>query len=393
MAYTLRGRLESRLAAALVPLVAACLVGLALKAWWPVELAALMLAVGLLLDAAAYHRFLPYQPGWAAVPLGLLELALVMGLARLLDVAAPLDAALAFYAGTWLLAQVLGHALLPLARLTYGEDGGELGRAGPGLAVAASAVLLAALGVAWQTQPPLVRLAAGVHEGPLVLDTSQRLVGEEGAVVRGGILVTASDVTVRDVTVVGGEHGIEVDGAKRVKLEDVTVVGAELDGINVRRAQVAIRDCVVRGLGGSHAQGIDISFGFDLAPSIVERCEVTGGMEGIVTHFARVLVRDNRVADTSLRGITLTEMSMAEAEGNEVQRALGVGIFCGDYSVCRIEENFVSGTMPDLESGDKTRLGFGIVSHYGADAKLADNRLQGNARAVGSFLRARISSD
>ncbi|HEU4450026.1 MAG TPA: right-handed parallel beta-helix repeat-containing protein [Gaiellaceae bacterium] len=393
MAYTLRGRLESRLAAALAPLVAACVVALALEAWWPVELAALMLAAGLALDGTAYHRLVAYQPGWAALPLGLLELGVVMGLARLLDVGAPLWAALAFFAGSWLLAQLLGHAVLPLARLTYGEDGGELGRAGPGLAGAALVVLGAALAVAWATQPPLVRLEAGVHDGPLVLDRSQRLVGEPGAVVRGGILVTANDVTVRDVTVVGGEHGIEVDGAERVLLEDVRVVGATLDGINVRRSTVTIRDCAVRGPTGSHAQGIDISFGFDLAPSVVERCTVSGGMEGIVTHFARVLVRDNRVSGTSLRGITLTEMSMADVEENEVERALGVGIFCGDYSRCRIEDNSVAGTMPDLQSGDKTRMGFGIVAHYGADAEIDDNRLHGNARRIGSFLRARISSD
>ena len=83
-------------------------------------------------------------------------------------------------------------------------------------------MLAAAGGVAWATQPPVVHLAAGIHEGPLVLDHSQRLVGEPGAVVRGGIVVTADDVTIRDVTVIGGEHGIEVDGASDVLLERVT---------------------------------------------------------------------------------------------------------------------------------------------------------------------------
>ena len=392
MAYTLRGRLESRLAATLAPLLAACVMALVTKAWWPVELAALMLAVGLALDAG-YHRLIPYQPGWAALPLGLLELGAVMGLTRLLDVGAPLAAALAFYAGSWLLAQVLAHAVLPLARLSYGDDGGELGRPGAALGALALVVLGSAVGVAWATQPPVVRLEAGVHEGPLVLDYSQRLVGEPGAVVRGGIVVTADDVTVRDVTVVGGEVGIEVDGAERVLLDGVEVLWAELDGINVRRSTVTVRDCVVREPIGSHSQGIDISFSFDLGPSLVERCTVTGGMEGIVTHFARALVRDNLVSETSLRGITLTEMSMADVEGNEVEDALGVGIFCGDYSVCRIEENSVSGTVADVESGDRTRMGFGILSHYGADATLADNRLRGNARPTGSFLRARISSE
>jgi len=322
-----------------------------------------------------------------------LAIDLVGGVAFDLAILAPLAGALAFYAGSWLLAQVLAHAALPLARLSYGDDGGELGRPGAAVSALALVVLGSAAGVAWATQPPVVRLAAGVHQGPLVLDRSQRLVGEPGAVVRGGIVVTADDVTVRDVTVVGGDFGIEVDGAERVVLERVNVLWAGLDGINVRRSTVTIRDCVVREPIGSHAQGIDISFGFDLGPSVVERCTVTGGMEGIVTHFARALVRDNRVSETSLRAITLTEMSMADVEDNEVQDALGVGIFCGDYSVCRIEENSVSGTVADVESGDRTRMGFGILSHYGADATLADNRLRGNARPVGSFLRARISSE
>ena len=393
MSYTLRGRLETRLAIVLAPFVVACVLALALQAWWPVELALLMLAVGVVLDALVYHRLLPYQPGWAAVPLGLLELGLVMALARLLDVAAPLWAALAFYAGAWLLAQVLGHALLPLARLSYGEDGGELGRAGAGVAALVLVVAAAAGSVAWATQPPIVRLQAGIHQGPLVLDHSQRLIGEPGAVVRGGILVTADDVTVRDVTVLGGEYGIEVDGAERVLLERVTVLGAMLDGINVRRSTVTVRDCAVRELAGTHAQGIDVSFGFDLAPSTIEGCTVTGGMEGIVTHFAHVLVRDNRVSGTSLRGITLTEMSMADVQENDVVDALGVGIFCGDYSMCRIEENSVSGTRPDMKSGDRTRMGFGIVSHYGADATVGDNRLRGNEHPIASFLRASISSE
>jgi nitrous oxidase accessory protein NosD len=393
MSYTLRGRLETRLAAVLAPFVVAGVLALVLQAWWPVELALLMLAVGVALDAAVYHRLLPYQPGWAAVPLGLLELGLVMALARLLDVGAPLWAALSFYAAAWLLAQVLGHALLPLARLSYGEDGGELGRAGAAVAALVLVVVAAAGSIAWATQPPIVRLEAGIHEGPLVLDHSQRLIGEPGAVVRGGILVTADDVTVRDVTVLGGEHGIEVDGAERVLLERVTVLGATLDGINVRRSTVTVRDCAVRELAGAHAQGIDVSFGFDLAPSTIEGCTVSGGQEGIVTHFAHVLVRDNRVTSTSLRGITLTEMSMADVHDNDVTDALGVGIFCGDYSMCRIEENSVSGTRPDMKSGDRTRMGFGIVSHYWADATVDDNRLHGNEHPIGSFLRARISSE
>jgi hypothetical protein len=393
MAYTLRGRLESRLAAGLLPLVAACALALGHRAWWPVELVALMLGIGVALDVTVYHRLLPYQPGWAAVPLGLLELGATMGLARTAGVEAPLREALALFGAAWLLAQVLGHAGFPLLRLSYGEDGGELGRVGPGLVLAVLAVFASAGGTAWATQPPTVHLAAGVHAGPLLLDHSQKLVGRPGAVVRGGIVVTSDDVTVQNLTVVAGEHGIEVDGAKDVLLEDVVVVGATLDGINVRRSSVTIRDCRIEAPAGPYAQGIDISFGFDLEPSLVEGCTVSGGREGIVTHFAHAIVRDNRVTDTSLRAITLTEMSMANVKDNDVEGALGVGIYCGDFSMCEIEGNLVSGTRADLASGDRTRMGYGIVAHSGASATIAGNTLHGNAGSTASFLRARISAE
>ena len=90
-----------------------------------------MVAAGVALDVAVLHRLLPYQPGWAALPVGAAELALTMLAARALGVTPPLEAALAFFAAAWLVAQVLGHAVYPLAHHRYGDDGGELGRAGP----------------------------------------------------------------------------------------------------------------------------------------------------------------------------------------------------------------------------------------------------------------------
>ena len=118
------------------------------------------------------------------MPLGLLELGLTMSAARLLDLGAPFEPAVLFFAGSWLLAQLLAHAVLPLLHLTWPEDGGELGRAGPGLSAAAPVALLAVLGIAWAVEPPTVRLEAGVHQGPLVLDHAQTLVGEEGVIVQ-----------------------------------------------------------------------------------------------------------------------------------------------------------------------------------------------------------------
>jgi parallel beta-helix repeat protein len=233
-------------------------------------------------------------------------------------------------------------------------------------------------------------LSAGVHDGPLLLDHAQKLVGEPGAVVRGGIVITADDVTVRDVAILAEENGITVEGAIDVELERVRVSGATLDGVNVTRGSVTIRDCVVDEPGGQYTQGIDISFSFDLPPSRVEGCRIAGGQEGIVSNSARVLITDNHVTGTTIRGISVNEMSMSTVEENTVANAVGVGIFCSDYSHCHIERNSVSQTRPDMSSGDGTRMGYAIVALFHAEAVLRDNELEENHRGTLAFADARI---
>ena len=390
MSYTLKGRLESRVLAALLPLLVAAGVAVALREWWPIALASLMLGAGLVLDAAVFHRLLPYQPGWLALPLGLLELALVMALVRASGIEAPLGWALGLFAASWLVAQLCGHAIFPLVRLTYAEDGGELGRLGTAGAGAAAVVVAGALGVAWATAPPTVHLEAGIHRGPLVLDKAQTLIGEPGAVVRGGIVIRADGVTVRDVTVEGGEEGISVEDSVDVVLDDVTVIGARLDGIATRQSSVTIRDCVVRGLRREYTQAIDLSFAATLPPSRVEGCWIEGGAEGITTQMVHVEVRDNVVTGTALRAISLNEMSMGVVADNVVRDALGIGILCMDYSMCEIERNLISGTRADPDEGNSS-AGHPIVAHYWSAATVEANVLERNDGDVASFVNATIS--
>jgi hypothetical protein len=390
MAYTLSGRVQSRLAAALVPLLTACVLSVALPAWWPVELAGLMLGVGLALDLV-YDRVLDYQPGWAGVPLGLLELGLVVAAAQAAEIGAPIVPALAFYAGSWVVAQVLAHAGLPLLRLSYADDGGELGRFGAALAVVFLAVFGTAGGYAWSQLPPTVHLSAGIHQGPIVITKRQHLVGERGAIVRGGIVVRASHVVVRNVATLGGEYGIEVDSARHVVLDGVRVVGARLDGIHVRQSTVTIRDCRIDSPAGS-TQGIDISFSAGMGMSMVEGCTVVGGQQGIVVDSAEAHIHGNHVSATSYQAITMTEMSMGMIAQNEVAGAVGAGIACVDQSMCMIDDNHVSGTKPDPSTpGLERQNGYGIVSDYKAEAELEDNELVGNARRVGVFAGAEVS--
>jgi hypothetical protein len=352
MSYTLRGRLESRLTAALLPIVVAAALASGLHKWWPLELAALMVAVGVALDIAVYHPLLRYQPGWLALPLGALELGLVVALAEAFGVRAPLEPAIAFFACSWLWAQLLAHAAFPLARAEYAEDGGEL--AGAGQAAAAAAVVVLALGggVAWATSPPVVHLHGVVH-GPLLVDREETI---DGGVVHGGIVITADGVTIRGTTVIGGDYGIEIREADRITLDRVTILRAREDGIHARRSGVTVRDCTV--VARPRTQGIDISFAMH-EHSEVSRCTVVGGLSGIEIHFTMASVRDNVVTGS---GIALTEMSMGTLEGNTAD-----AIACSDHSFCEVEDN----TAPSF------------ATTYGSESTVDGNR----------FGRSRTSAD
>jgi parallel beta-helix repeat protein len=336
MSYTLSGRLQSRLVATLPPL----LVALAVHRWWAIELVALMLLFGAALDVCVYDRVLDYQPGWLALPLGALELGLIVLVMRM-----PLTwPAFGLFALGWATAQLCGHALFPRFRLEYAQDGGELGRAGAAVAVI----------------PPTVHLR-GVVQGPLVIDHAQTLVG---GTIRGGIRIRASHVTLKDVTVIGGENGIDVEDAEHVMLDGVHVLGVTLDGIHVRRGSVMVKDCHVSSPRGPWVQGIDISFAMDKGMSMIEDCTISGVREGIVTHWVMADIKHNHVSGTALRGIDMGEMSMGTIEHNTVVDSRGVGILCLDHSECDIARNTISGA--DLP----------IQEQYFAHAKLHENTIE-----------------
>jgi hypothetical protein len=392
VSYTLRGRVETRLTALLLVLLAACVLAGALQRWWPVELVALMAAVGLFLDLEVWHRLLPYQPAWATVPLGATELAAVMAIVSGFGLHAPLVPALALFGVGWLVSFALAQAGFPLLRLGYAEDGGELGRAGP---VAAGAVLLALVGSAttWYVRlPPVVTLSSGVHKGPLVIRRREILQGKPGAVVRGGVVIAHDDVQIRNLTVLGGRNGITADGVHGTVLDNVTVQGAKQDGIHVRLGGVLIRDCTVDMLGNPFGQGIDISFNMDMGMSMVEGCTIIGGTQGITTHSSMTDIVGNKVSRTGQQAIDVDEMSMGTASGNVIRDARGVGLYCNDRSMCMFDHNTVVGTRSNTSSGLRMQRGFGVLASFQSEADLWQNRLVANPVAVGKVLNATVET-
>jgi parallel beta-helix repeat protein len=368
---------------ALVPvLAAACAFAAAEHRWWTIEAVGLMLGVGLLLDVLAYHRLLPYQPGWLALPLGLAELGAVLALMRAAGITVPFGQALALFAAGWLCAQLLGHAGYPLLRLGYAEDGGELGRLGVVAAAVVAATLAGAGATAYALRPPVVHLAAGVHRGPLVITHREVLVGDPGSVVRGGIVVRANGVTIKNVSIVGGVNGIAVYGFRGTRIEGVSISGTKMDGIHVRLGGVTIKDCRIDMLGNPIGQGIDISFNMDMGMTMVDGCTIVGGMEGITTHSSMADITHNRISHTTLHGISVTEMSMGMLRDNDVRNAREVGIYCNDRSICELQHNTVL---------DTSGPGFGLLASFQSEANLRGNLLSTNPQPVGTMMNAVVS--
>ena len=81
---------------------------------------------------------------------------------------------------------------------------------------------------------------------------------------------------------------------------------------------------------------------------------------------------------------------MCMIEDNDVDGALGVGIFCGDTRSARSRTTRSPTSRRTIDSGDHTRLGVAIQAHYGAEAELKGNEISGSPGGIAAFVEATI---
>ena len=295
--------------------------------------------------------------------------------------------ALAFFAGSRGSShQMLAHAGLPLLRLTWprtaASSAARAGRSSAAAPLRPARRARDGLGGAAADRAARGRRPPGPARPRPRADGRS---GEPGTVVRGGIVITADDVTVRGVTV---RRRRERDrGRRRGRASSSRTSSSRAPSWTASTSAAATsRSATARSALSRHAtrRGSTSRSAFDRDPSIVERCTVVGGHGGD-RHPLRhaCVVRDNHVSSTELRAITMTEMSMGKIEDNEVDGALGVGIFCGDYSSARSTTT----TCRGRDAGPRRRAtacGYGVAiqAHYGAEAELDGQRDHAAARAV-----------
>lgn len=243
----------------------------------------------------------------------------------------------------------------------------------------------------------VVELGAGEHLGPLTLGRAMTLRGEPGTVVTAGsdapavVTVSADGTIVEDLTTRGGATGVMVREVEDVELRSLTVQGAELHGIEIIDATAHVSGAHVSELRHPLAQGIEIRNSDGRPDSVIEDSTVIGGMEGIVSHVAELAIRDNLVTETTMRGITVTEMSDGWVTGNRVRDVTGAGLYCGDMSRCQFQDNVVTGVAGD--SNGRSTAGWGLVVTYHAEASSQNDVLQGVAgprmASIGGDFRSR----
>lgn len=239
-----------------------------------------------------------------------------------------------------------------------------------------------------------VRLASGVHRGPFLVDKALTLVGEVGTRIVAPVYsdaalhVTAGDVLISNLHVMGGWTGIDLDDAVGSVVRDVRVTGADLQGIRVYKAAALVDSVSVSGLLDPHAQGIEILSAPDV---VVRNSHVTGGKIGIVAHLSDSLFEDNVVAGTSLVGLMIREMGRGTARDNEVVNASGAGLYCGDMALCAFENNQVE----PISAANTTRPGggWGLVVNYRATASTKGDVLAGDAGSAVALSHGRLVAE
>jgi hypothetical protein len=242
----------------------------------------------------------------------------------------------------------------------------------------------------------VLHLRPGLYLGPVVVRRPVTLIGP--ATIAGGsdrpaITIAASNVNLAEISVMGGETGIFVTRASSVRLENVRVAGALRRGIDISQASVQLHRCQVSELISPFAWGIGIVNSMGRAPTTIEGCAVSGGQEGIVSHASTVFIRDNEVRSTTLRAISVTEMSQGDVDQNRIEQVVGTGLYCGDHSVCNLRGNRVRGAEAQPDSPVAWGAGYGAVVLYGADAYFQGNDFQRVAVAgIGVFVGSAIHS-
>lgn len=244
----------------------------------------------------------------------------------------------------------------------------------------------------------IVRIAPGTYAETLRITKPITLIGAGEGKTR---LVNNDDTTpviaiektngviLRQLTIVGGLYGILVEESTAVQILKSQVLNAWFGGIRLSRASAEIIANEVRGTRSPFGMGIELANTASKPPSMIrDNIVADNPHEGIILHNSGAMIENNTVTGNGLRGIAVTEMSMATVRGNTMRENADAGIFVVDSSMADILSNRISAVKPG-----PTGAADGIRAYYYAEVMLGQNTIDvPKDRAVVSGYEATIEN-
>ena len=176
MCPTPTGRIHTRTATIILPMLFGLIVSLITSDWGWITLIGIYYIQGILLDTVVYSWLFRFQPPWMTFVLAVAELGLLLVTSQLIAKGSggglqeiAIGEAIIFYWIAWILAiPITKVILLPLISVTYLESAGEIRRIEWSIPESQVPLPVLASGAEAKRGPgPVVREASGVHAKPL----------------------------------------------------------------------------------------------------------------------------------------------------------------------------------------------------------------------------------
>ncbi len=226
----------------------------------------------------------------------------------------------------------------------------------------------------------IIRVAPGAYHETLRITQPLALIGSGSGATRIWqaddhtptiAVLNTNHVRIQNLTVEGGLYAILVDKSGAVEISSNAVMNAWFVGIRVSEGDAIIDSNEVLATRSPYGMGIEVANTAFNPPTLIRRNVVRGHQhEGIVTHNSNALIERNLVQQNGLRGIAITEMSMAKVRWNQVSDNADAGIFVIDYSIAELEGNWVRDVLPG-----PLGTAYGIKGDYYAEIVLGSNTI------------------
>ena len=163
-----------------------------------------------------------------------------------------------------------------------------------------------------------IQLSRGTHRGDVSVPKALTITGESGATIEGTVRISARNVTVRGVKIVGG---VEIRDSTSFALDRVTVASSRADAILIEGSTGLLTGCVIEDAAGSGVVALFTSR-VSISSTTVRRC-AKGGI--VLLLGSQVRITDSVIAENRGDGISAAG-SAAHIQGITVRGNVGCGI-------------------------------------------------------------------